>query len=502
MFPHPPMSWRVGLILLGLSSTLALGAEAPYTENFNSYSDGSVPANFVETADSNWTAYAGMIGGTSGYYLGGVTVSGGEAAIATGLPLTNVAGSNFTVKTTFAATTNGGNDFRLAKLGLVALGANPNLTEGGYRLSYYVSGLDDVFGKLFLERTVAPLATAVSTSRLRYAGSPQNPPAANPHCTMTLHGAYIDGTLFLTGTVSDGVQTISVQMSDPNPLAGAYFGLRQWVSVGTPRISSLSGWYDDFSVTFETRSVKFGNIATRLNVGTGNDVAIAGFIVTGNGPKRILLRGLAAHPDPALSDPVIELHDASGLVAVNDDWADTQESEIASTGLTPLPANAAALIAVLKAGTYTAVLRGKNETTGSGLLEIYDLGATSDSKLANISTRGAVGTGDKAMIAGVIVNGDSKARVIVRALGPSLAAAGISGFLADPTLELRNPNGSLVQTNDNWRDTQQAEIIATSLNPAHDSEAASSPIFSRLIIRQSSAAKTTRRASRWSKFTT
>lgn len=473
MLPWPSIRLNVGLIVLGLGATLATAAEAPYTDNFNSYPDGSVPANFVETSDSNWSAYDGKIWGTSGFYLGSVAVSGGQATIATGLPLTNVSGTNFTIKTTFAARTNGGNNFRLADLGLVALGADPNLTDGGYRLRYYVSGLDDVFGKLFLERAVpGGPGGGVSSSRLRYFGSSQNPPPANPHCTMTLHGAYIDGTLFLTGTVSDGVQTVSVQMSDKNPLTGPNFGLRQRASVSSPHVCSLDVWYDDFSVIFETRPVKFGNIATRLNVGTEDEVAIVGFIVTGNAPKRVLLRGTASYPPPSLPDPILELHGSGGLLALNDNWQDTQQSEIEATGLAPFQTNGAALIALLKPGTYTAVLRGKNQTEGSGLVEVYDLAATADSKLGNISTRGLVGTGDGVMIAGVIVTGDTKARVVVRALGPSLANAGINPFLADPTLELRDASGALVKANDNWRDTQRAEILATSLAPPNNAEAA------------------------------
>lgn len=462
MVPRPI---RLNLILLCLGASLAAAAEAPYTENFNSYSNGSVPTNFVETPDSNWTVYDGKDVGTSGYYYGGVAVSGGQATVATGLPLTNVSGQNFTVKTSFAASTNGGIDFRLAKLGLVVLGTNPNLTEGGYYLNYYVSGLYDVFGKLFL-------GGAVSSSSLDYHGSWQNPPFANPHFTISLHGAYIDGILFLTGTVSNGVQTIFVLTSDKNPLTGPYFGFRQWVATSSFHVAGLNVWYDDFSVTFETRPVKFGNIATRLNVGTGDEVAIVGFIVTGNAPKRVLLRGTGSYPPPSLSDPILELYGSGGLLAINDNWQDTQQAEIEATGLAPIDSNASVLIALLRPGTYTAVLRGKNQTTGSGLLEVYDLAATTDSKLGNISTRGSVGTGDKVMIAGVIVTGDSKARVVVRALGPSLAAKGINGFLADPTLELHDQNGSLVQTSDNWRDSQQTEIIATSLAPSNDAEAA------------------------------
>src|SRR5688500_12758799 len=215
MVPRVPSPRNVCLILLCLGSTLASAAEAPYTDDFNAYPNGSVPANFVETPDSSWSA-----GG--GNYYGGVAASGTKEVTATGLPLTNVSGRNFTVKTTFAASTNGGIDFRLANLGLVALGADPNLTQGGYRLSYYVSGLYDVYGKLSLESSHGG---AVSSSVLN--------PSSSPRYTLILEGIYIDGTLFLTGTVSDGVNAISVEMSDGNPLTGLYFGFSQWASVSS-----------------------------------------------------------------------------------------------------------------------------------------------------------------------------------------------------------------------------------------------------------------------------
>jgi hypothetical protein len=113
------------------------------------------------------------------------------------------------------------------------------------------------------------------------------------------------------------------------------------------------------------------------------------------------------------------------------------------------------------------------------LVELYDLAQGANSKLANISTRGFVDTGDNVMIGGLIVGGGGggTAKVIVRALGPSLAASGIQGVLADPTLELRSGNGTLVDSNDNWKtrpdgSSQQAEIEATTIPPTNDLESA------------------------------
>ena len=128
----------------------------------------------------------------------------------------------------------------------------------------------------------------------------------------------------------------------------------------------------------------------------------------------------------------------------------------------------------LSPGAYTAIVSGVNNTTGVGLVEAYDLDPTVDSQLDNISTRGLVQTGDDVLIGGFIILGADMQRVIVRAIGPSLANGNppVPGALADPTLELHNPDGSILASNDNWRDTQEAEIIATMIPPTDDAEAA------------------------------
>ena len=133
-----------------------------------------------------------------------------------------------------------------------------------------------------------------------------------------------------------------------------------------------------------------------------------------------------------------------------------------------------AILRTLAPGNYTAILRGKNNLVGIGVVEAYDLDQAANSKLANIATRGFVDTNDNVMIGGLIVGGHngSGARVLVRASGPSLTAFGVSGALADPTLELRDGNGSKIAINDNWKDGQQTAIQATTLAPTDDRESA------------------------------
>jgi PKD repeat protein len=235
------------------------------------------------------------------------------------------------------------------------------------------------------------------------------------------------------------------------------------------------------------------NISTRASVQTGENVMIAGFIVTGTDPRQILLRGLGPSVKingqtvpGALQDPTIELHDTSQVIATNDNWktddatGQSQQAAIQNTGAAPGDDHESALVRTLNPGSYTVVLRGKNNTTGIGLIEAYDLDPFSNSKLANISTRGLVLTGDNVMIAGFVAGPANAAPtgIVIRGLGPSLRNSGVSSPLADPTLELHDANGTKVKTNDNWKiddasgQSQQSDIEATGLAPTADAESA------------------------------
>jgi hypothetical protein len=222
-----------------------------------------------------------------------------------------------------------------------------------------------------------------------------------------------------------------------------------------------------------------GNIATRLRVETGDNVLIGGFIITGTQPKRVIVRAIgpsltAAGVPGALANPTLELHGPSDLlIASNDNWMDApNRQEIIDSTVAPTNDLESAILMTLPANNsaYTAIVRGVNDGTGVGLVEAYDLDRTVDSKLANIGTRGFVQTGDDVLIGGLIVLGQEPLRVIVRAIGPSLP---VSGALGDPTLELHDGNGALLQSNDNWRTGgQEAEIIATTIQPSDDLESA------------------------------
>jgi hypothetical protein len=216
------------------------------------------------------------------------------------------------------------------------------------------------------------------------------------------------------------------------------------------------------------------NVSTRLRTGTADDVLIGGFIVTGNGEKRVILRaiGPSLPLGSTLADPTLELRRGDGtLVAANDNW-NARRDEIVASGLPPDHERESAIIASLEPGNYTALLRGVAKTSGVALVELYDLNPQSTARIANISTRGKVETADNVMIGGFILGGDQPTSLIVRAPGPSLVQYGVPGALTDTTLDLHDGNGTLLASNDNWQSTQAAEIIATGFAPSDAREAA------------------------------
>lgn len=202
---------------------------------------------------------------------------------------------------------------------------------------------------------------------------------------------------------------------------------------------------------------------------------IGGFIITGNVSKKVIVRGIGPSLAQfgiagALADPILELHKPNGSVVINDNWRSTQQAEIQASGIPPDENLESAIVAVLPPGAYTAILRGKNSSTGVGLVEVYDLDAAASSKLTNISTRGLIQTKENVMIGGIIIGpaGGASGPMLLRAIGPSLGDQSIQTPLQDPTLELHDGNGVVIAFNDNWKDSQQAAIQATGIPPPND----------------------------------
>ena len=228
-------------------------------------------------------------------------------------------------------------------------------------------------------------------------------------------------------------------------------------------------------------SASFQNLSARAHVFTGEQILIDGFIIEGSESKTVLIRGLG--PSLAgfgilnfLANPTLSLLDHTGTVlATNDNWKSTQQAQIQATGRAPSNDFEAAILATLSPGAYTAFLQGKGATTGIGLAEIYDVDPSVNARVTNLSARGFVGSGNDMLIGGIIVGGGptgSVQRVLIRALGPSLGNAGVANPLANPTLSLRDTNGNVIANNDNWQDSQQADIAATGKAPPSTKESA------------------------------
>lgn len=297
--------------------------------------------------------------------------------------------------------------------------------------------LDDA--NVFVQTAPAPTATPSPTPTATPA--PTSSPRATPTATPT-------------GTPSS--------TSTPNPSASP---------TGTPNTTPSP------SPTPQTGS-HLANISTRMRVEAGDNVLIAGFIVQGNANKRLLIRGTgpslsAFGVSDALQDPTLQLFSDNTQLGANDNWPENANAaEIMTTGLQPANVKESALLVTVAPGIYTAVLRGVNDTTGVGLVEVYDLDVSGPAKIVNISTRGFVHTGDNALIGGFIITGSESSWLVVRAIGPSLGAVGVPNPLADPFLEIYDGNGAIIETNNNWRDNQEAGLKNSGLMPGDDLESA------------------------------
>jgi hypothetical protein len=257
----------------------------------------------------------------------------------------------------------------------------------------------------------------------------------------------------------------------------------------------VGSWTPDFDrIQFNCPTSYLGNISTRSFVESGDNVTIGGFIVQGTQSKNVIIRAIGPELSQygvlnPLADPTLELHNADGtLIASNNNWQQTtiggvisgdQVQEIISSGHAPLDSSESAIIADLSPGSYTAIVRGAtpaptptssatptptatpvNNPTGVALIEVYDLSASVQSVLGNVSTRSFVEAGDNVMIGGFIIQGSQPKNVIIRAIGPELSQYGVAKILADPTLELHNGTGGLIASNDNWQHTIIGGIIS------------------------------------------
>jgi uncharacterized protein YkwD len=283
----------------------------------------------------------------------------------------------------------------------------------------------------------------------------------------------VPGSNFFAITSSSGGYSV------PVPGNGNYTATFSGGSINSQRPVTVSNSLNaklDLVAPVSAAPRQLANVSTRLPAGADPNALIAGFILTGTQPKKVIVRaiGPSLNLPGQLANPTLEIYSGNTLLGSNDDWQNQPPADVQAVNDSTIPPSnnlESALVRTLPAGgaAYTAVVRGVNNTTGIAVVQVYDLDPNADSRLANVSTRGFVQTGDNVLFAGTFVVGQTSQRVIVRAVGPSLD---VPGRMADPTLELRDGNGALVAANDNWRTNQEVDIMATGVAPANDLESA------------------------------
>lgn len=318
--------------------------------------------------------------------------------------------------------------------------------------------------------TATPIATPTATATATATAT--STPTATP---ITTSSPTPTATATPSSTATSTPTATPITAPSPTPTASATAAP---TATATPTATAVATATATPTTTPAAQTV---NLSTRMRVQTGENVGIGGFIITGSAPKHVLLRAIGPSltqfgvPN-ALADPLLELHGPAGFTTITDDnWRDDplQAFQIEATGIAPTNDLESAIDASLNPGSYTAVVRGKSNASGVALIELYDLDQAALAKLSNISTRAFVSTGNDIVIGGFQLGGHTgEDRIIVRGIGPSLAAFGVTNALANPTLELRDGNGTLVIANNDWQDNpaQAAQLTAAGLAPTNQLE--------------------------------
>ncbi|MGH8021846.1 MAG: GDSL-type esterase/lipase family protein [Opitutaceae bacterium] len=273
----------------------------------------------------------------------------------------------------------------------------------------------------------------------------------------------------------------------PNDTGEAFMAAR-WFEALLP---VLDGAYDP-----PANSSAVVNLSSRAFVGTGSEVVIPGFVISGAGSKTLLVRGIGPTLGSdfgvagALASPALTLFSDNQPVATNIGWSTSPDAaaiaQAAETaGAFPLPANSAdsAMLVALEPGSYTVSISGVDNTTGVGLMEIYDAdGKDSAATLDNLSTRARVGAGSEALILGYAISGATPKRLLVRAIGPGLAGFGVTDALPDPTLTVLEAAGVEVATNNNWGEAANLPALQEAMQKAGAFEIADGSLDAAAVV--------------------
>jgi hypothetical protein len=350
---------------------------------------------------------------------------------------------------------------------LIRVRINNTITPDNMPDSLAPDGAYIIKGNEFCRPNTAPVAKLVAT-----------PDHGNPPLTVNLDASTSvdpdagDSIASYTFTFGDG----SADVTQSNPkISHTYKHGGQFFASLT--VKDSHGLVSANTASAEINvSAQLLNLSTRLQVQPGDNALIGGFIIRGSEQKKVILRGVGPSltVPGKLADPVIQLFNGAGAnIAGNDDWK-TDQQNVESTGLAPTNDRESAIVMTLDPGNYTVVMRGKNNGSGIGVVDMFDIGLAANARLANVSSRGLIGTGDNVLIGGFFAGPQTAfvTRVVVRAIGPSLSAFGVPQPIQDPTLEIRNRDGNLIASNDDWQTDQKTAIQATGLQPSDARESA------------------------------
>jgi PKD repeat protein len=350
---------------------------------------------------------------------------------------------------------------------LIRVRINNTITPDNMPDSLAPDGVYIIKGNEFCRPNTAPIAKLLAT-----------PDQGNPPLTVNFDGSSsVDsdaGDSIASYTFSFGDGSADVTQSSPTishtyKHGGAFFA--------TLTVKDSKGLQSANVASAEVKvSAQLLNLSTRLRVQPGDNALIGGFIIRGSEPKKVILRGVgpSLNVPGKLDDPVIQLFNSANVnIAGNDDWK-TDQQNVESTGLAPSNDRESAIVITLDPGSYTVVMRGKNNSSGIGVVDMFDIGLAANARLANVSSRGLIGTGDNILIGGFYAGPQTAAvtGVVFRAIGPSLSNFGVPQPMQDPTLEIHNSNGDVIASNDDWQTNQKAEIQATGLAPSDPRESA------------------------------
>ncbi|MGI9088911.1 MAG: hypothetical protein ACR2HH_14405 [Chthoniobacterales bacterium] len=411
-------------------------------------------------------------------FAGSLTVTSGP----TYNPSTDFAGSTITVKTTHQATGDvisltGDTTITPPPLGLtgsdsISFTANFTANPGDLAALAYSFTVNSTDPRNFDYRVTGTVV--IAGIPLPYTSEGTITPG-----THTYAASAMSPMAFVTTTSGTFTGQLSIIPIIQLPIAESPSGQGKAAAAGTLAVSITRG---DFSLTGGTpppaTAAHLLNISSRAMVMGGNQDAIAGFIITGNVPKRVIVRGigpsLPSYVPTKLGDPSINLmHLTNGgavPMGMNNDWKSDQEVEILATGLAPTDDHESAIVVTLDPGNYSAQLSGNGSSGGIGLIEVYDLDPAGLATIVNLSTRAMALKNDNVLIGGIIVGGTNTGRIVVRAIGPSMATT-VPGTLADPTLDLYNGNGVAIASNDDWQQDANANQLG-GLAPADSRESA------------------------------